>query len=91
MSTIDELETIFVEAVLTNLVVDVEIHKNFLRVYLRNTSQLDDTIRKLTIHIIKAFPQVKYFDINKNTCVMDIYHYKEFEEEKRKKAIEEKL
>jgi hypothetical protein len=91
MSTIDDLETTFVEAVLSNLIVDVELHKNYMRVYLKHTDNVEVTIRKLTDHIRKNFPQVKYFNIDKQNSMIDIYHYKNFDQEKRQKAIEEKL
>jgi hypothetical protein len=91
MSTIDDLETTFVEAVLSNLIVDVELHKNYMRVYLKHTDNVEVTIRKLTDHIRKNFPQVKYFNIDKQKSTIDIYHYKNFDQEKRQKELEEKI
>jgi hypothetical protein len=91
MSAIDDLEITFVEAVLSNLIVDVELHKNYMRVYLKHTDNVDVTIRKLTDHIKKNFPQVKYFNIDKQNSTIDIYHYKNFDKNKKSKALEEKL
>lgn len=91
MSSIDDLETIFVEAVMTKLVVDVEIHKNHLRVYMKHSDHLEDTIKKLTRHIKKNFRRVKHFNINLQNATLDIYHYSELEKQKRFKAMEEKL
>lgn len=91
MNTTDELETIFVEAVLSDLLVDVILHKNYITVHFKHTEHVDVTVRKITEHIRKNFPQVKYFNIDKQTWTMDIYHYKNFDQERKAKAIEEKL
>lgn len=91
MSTIDELETIFVEAFLDNLLEDVVLEKNYIKVYFKHTTHVDVTVRKVTEHIRKNFPQVKYFNINKQAWTIDIYHYKNFDENKKSKALEEKL
>jgi hypothetical protein len=91
MSTIDELETIFMEAVLNNLLDDVVLDKNYIQVHFKHTTHVDVTVRKITEHIRKNFPQVKYFNTNKQTWIMEIYHYKNLDKERLSQAVEEKL
>ena len=91
MSSINNLEAIFVEAVITKLVVDVELHKNYIRVYMKHSNNLEDTIKKLTQHIKKSFGRVKHFNIDLQNATLDIYHYNELEKQKRFKAMEQKI
>ena len=83
MSTIKNLENIFMDAYEKNLVDFVHAAPDYIKVVLRDTENAHDTLLELTEHIKKNFPGVRYFHIDLLQLTFSVYHFNELRNTQR--------
>lgn len=83
MSCISCLENILMGAYEKNLVEQVCLTGDYIKVVLRDTNNGHDTLIELTEYIKKNFSGVRYFQIDLLNLTFNIYHFNELRRAQR--------
>lgn len=83
MSSISDLEKVFMDAYDRNLVEFVQSAPDYIKVSLRDTEKAIVTLYELTNYIKKNFPGVRYFHIDVMQLTFSIYHFRDLQNTQR--------
>jgi 5,10-methylenetetrahydrofolate reductase len=83
MSCLSHLENILMDAYEKNLVEQVCLRGDYIKVVLHDTNNGHDTLIELTNYIKKNFSCVRYFQIDLLRLTFNIYHFNELRRTQR--------